>query len=214
MSSNLTITGPRGIKKDILRLRSKGKTYEQIAKELNCSKGTIAYHCNKDYQKKAKARVARNRKSNIKIILANKLWRFKRAKKPSTYSHEKVRAQSWYRVLKGKMVRFKYIDPKEKLVKIGNYKKNYGSKDVLDKIQTEDKKANCYLTGREIDLTSPATYHLDHIVPRAKGGTNDLDNLQVACKEANQAKSNMLTGEFVELCREVLEHHGYKVTDK
>lgn len=213
--TNLTITGPRGIKKDILRLRSEGKTYEQIAKELSCSKGTIAYHCNKDYQKKAKARIARNRKNNIKIILANKLCQFKSARKPSTYSHEKARgAQTWNGALKNKMVRFKRIDPKEKSVKIGNFKENYGSKDVLDKIQTEDKKANCYLTGREIDLTSPATYHLDHIVPRAKGGTNDLDNLQVACKEANQAKSNMLTGEFVELCKEVLEHHGYKVTDK
>ena len=109
----LSITGPRGIKKDILRLRSEGKTYQQIAKELNCSKGTIAYHCNKDYQKKAKARIARNRKNNIKTILANKLCRFKGTKEPSTYSHEKARgAQTWNGAFKNKMVRFKRIDPK------------------------------------------------------------------------------------------------------
>ena len=96
----------------------------------------------------------------------------------------------------------------------GNYKENYGSKDVLNKIQTDEYKANCYLTGREINLKETSNYHLDHVVPRTKGGTNDLDNLQIACKEANMAKSDMLTGEFVELCREVLEHHGYKVADK
>lgn len=32
------------LKEDILRLRSEGKSYRQIEAELNCSKGTIAYH--------------------------------------------------------------------------------------------------------------------------------------------------------------------------
>jgi len=31
-------------KESIIRLRSEGKTYNEIAKELGCSKGTIAYH--------------------------------------------------------------------------------------------------------------------------------------------------------------------------
>lgn len=34
----------RGIKEDILDLRSKGKSYREIQSILNCSKGTIAYH--------------------------------------------------------------------------------------------------------------------------------------------------------------------------
>ncbi len=111
MSSYLTITGPRGIKKDILRLRSEGKTYSQIAKELNCSRGTIAYHCNKAYQKSVRAKVAWNRKNNIKTILANKLCRFKTAKKPATYSHEKARTQIWNRTFKNKVVRLRQNNP-------------------------------------------------------------------------------------------------------
>lgn len=31
-------------KDEIIRLRSEGKTYSEIVKELGCSKGTIAYH--------------------------------------------------------------------------------------------------------------------------------------------------------------------------
>ena len=35
----------RGIKEDILNLRRKGKSYKEIEAILNCSKGTISYHC-------------------------------------------------------------------------------------------------------------------------------------------------------------------------
>ena len=33
----------------------------------------------------------------------------------------------------------------------------------------------------------------------------------LACKEANMAKSDMTVDEFFNLCKEVLEHNGYKV---
>lgn len=32
-------------KEDILRLRAKGYTYNQIVEELGCSKGTVSFHC-------------------------------------------------------------------------------------------------------------------------------------------------------------------------
>ncbi len=45
----------------------------------------------------------------------------------------------------------------------------------------------------------------------SKGGSNELGNLGVTCKEANMAKGDMTTGEFIDLCIEVLSHHGYKI---
>tara|TARA_R110000851_G_scaffold311512_1_gene471691 strand:- start:69 stop:542 length:474 start_codon:yes stop_codon:yes gene_type:complete len=35
----------RDIKEDILNLRNDGNSYKEIARLLNCSKGTISYHC-------------------------------------------------------------------------------------------------------------------------------------------------------------------------
>ena len=43
----------------------------------------------------------------------------------------------------------------------------------------------CQLCG-----TTEEPFHIDHIVPRSKGGTSDLDNLQVLCKRCNLAKGS------------------------
>ncbi|WP_197455027.1 HNH endonuclease [Stieleria varia] len=39
-----------------------------------------------------------------------------------------------------------------------------------------------------------ATLHVEHIVPRKHGGTNDLDNLALACIDCNLHKGPNLTG--------------------
>jgi 5-methylcytosine-specific restriction endonuclease McrA len=65
----------------------------------------------------------------------------------------------------------------------------------------------CYLTGRPIDLLDGKSYHLDHIIPKNRGGQNSLDNCNIACKDANQAKGNLLYDEFIVLCQEVLNFH-------
>lgn len=46
------------------------------------------------------------------------------------------------------------------------------------------------------DLTDVVS-HIDHIVPLAKGGTDDLSNLCAACPECNHAKGNKNLSEFL-----------------
>ena len=67
---------------------------------------------------------------------------------------------------------------------------------------------SCYLTGRVINFNDPGSYHFDHKLPLALGGDNRLENLGIACQEANSAKADLSLEDFLDLCYDVLKHHG------
>jgi len=48
----------------------------------------------------------------------------------------------------------------------------------------------CVLCGATPEIDSDVRLHVDHIVPRSKGGSNEMSNLQVLCSECNLGKSN------------------------
>ena len=58
----------------------------------------------------------------------------------------------------------------------------------------------CALTGRLLD----ASAEVDHIVPKTRGGGYTFDNCRWLCREANQAKRDLLDEEFFALCEEML----------
>lgn len=171
----------------ILQLRSQNHTYSYIANKLNCSKGTVSYYCG--HNQKAKT-LERNREYKNSHILEKKIYKFFSPKK-----HNKAVSFSKTKTIEQKL--------STKIRKFGNYKFMFKSKDLLEKIGTNPK---CYLTGREIDLNDSKSYHLDHIIPKSKGGDNSLDNCQIACKDANMSKTYMTYDEFVNLCREVVKY--------
>lgn len=74
--------------------------------------------------------------------------------------------------------------------------------------------SECYLTGRPIDIHDPTSYTFDHKVPTTRNGGNTLENLGICRPEANDAKGAHLVEEFLELCKDVLEHNGYEVKKK
>ncbi len=89
------------------------------------------------------------------------------------------------------------------------YNTVFTSQDVLEKFGDTPR---CYLSGRKIDLSVTGSYHLDHIHPRSKGGDNSLENLGLAEKHANLAKSNLSVDELLLLCEDILRHNGYTVS--
>lgn len=98
-----------------------------------------------------------------------------------------------------------------KIIRFGRNKKEgtyssmgFSAKQLLDKI---GENPRCQLTGRPIDLSDGPSYHLDHIIPKTKGGDNSLDNCQILCRDANQAKAGMTTEEFLSLCAEILKYN-------
>jgi len=47
-------------------------------------------------------------------------------------------------------------------------------------------------------------YHIDHIMPLSKGGTNELSNIQLLCPDCNLKKNNKLPEEFAQTFGQLL----------
>ena len=181
---------------EITRLRSEGLSYRQIEKELGCSKSTISYHLSEGQKQKTNNRRVKFRIDNP---LSKKLDQFK-DKSRNTYVFAGS-SSSFEKAFRDKVGDFQKMGKE--------YNTQFGTSDVLEKIG--DSPA-CYLTGRKIDLQDTRSYHLDHIVPRSKGGDNSLENLGLADRHANIAKSNLSIEELLQLCEDILTHNGYEVS--
>ena len=201
------------MKEQILKLKSEGKSYREIQKILGCSKGTISYHCGNGQKEKTTNRQRQLRKDNT---LIKKVDRFKN---PDAF--KKQRRKIEVNSNSKKLLRHKTDDfQRDRISKNGESARKHGRGDrnitfnYHDIIEKFGPNPKCYLTGRTLDLTKPRTYNFDHIIPASKAGTLTLDNLGIACKEANAAKSDMLIPELLQLCKEILEHNGYEVLRK
>lgn len=178
------------MKEQILELRNQGRTYHEICEQLGCSKSTVAYHCGVGQKEKNRRRTQKRREDTV-ILKRVENFQYDRRLKDKSEDFQRERF---------------YNDRKKKL---GKRSLKFGWKDVIDKFGWETE---CYLTGRRIKLNEPRTYQFDHIEPVGKGGQSSLDNLGICCREANQAKHDMSVGELLNLCAEILQHHGYTVT--
>jgi 5-methylcytosine-specific restriction endonuclease McrA len=62
----------------------------------------------------------------------------------------------------------------------------------------------CVLTGRRLNRYNA---EIDHIVPRSKGGTEDIQNLRFLHRDVNQAKRALSDKDFLLLCQEVVSNN-------
>lgn len=186
------------MKEKILKLRAMGFSYTQISKELGCSKGTISYHLGNGQKIKSANRRKSNRaKANPLTI---KLYEYVSRKHTA-----KIKKLG---VFSSKTL-YKRIHWFQQGVNIMTQKLDFTVEDVINKI---GECPSCYLTGQLLDLSKPSTYEFDHIIPKSRGGDNSLDNLGVCTKQANQSKRDMTPDEYINLCKQVLEHNGYHVS--
>ena len=184
-------------------LRQLGKTYLEICSELNCSKGTVCYYLGVGQKNKTYKRQKLNR--CIQHPMIRKIEYF--CNPGSLYCHPtKIKKMTYQRILNYKITMFHTNHKKGK-----NRMYNPPTFTIDDVIAKFGQQTICYLTGLPIDITQPKTYQLDHIIPYSRGGDNSLDNLGLCSKAANQAKHDMTPDEFINLCKLVLQHHGYQV---
>ena len=190
------------MKDEILRLRKEGKTYNEIQSILNCSKSTISYYCNDEQKEKTRNRTKKLREKNK---LLQKTDNFK-SKNNNSKTLNTIKNTD--KNINEKIRRFNKIEKNKKVNK--NNIQTFTWKDVIEKF---GENTFCYLSGIEINLYKDE-YHLDHIIPRSKGGNNSLDNLGILYKDVNIMKSDLTIDELLDWCKKILEFNGFIITKK
>ena len=186
------------MKEEILKLRSEGKTYNEITKMLGCSKGTISYHCGKGQKEKTQERQNRRRDNCITLKTDN----FKYNKRNIINNVKSIKN------FKGSVVDFQKRDNTKKWLSNKELETTFTWKDVIDKFGEDTV---CYLSGEKINLLIN-TYNFDHIIPASKGGLNTFDNLGILTEKVNKMKSDMTPDELIEMCVKILTYNGYKIS--
>jgi 5-methylcytosine-specific restriction endonuclease McrA len=69
------------------------------------------------------------------------------------------------------------------------------------------QRGRCALTGRRLDRSA----QLDHKTAKARGGGDEITNLQWLCEEANLAKRALTDAEFITLCSDVMAWIGRRI---
>ena len=194
------------LKDQILSLREEGFSYNAIKSKLGCTISTISYHCSEDVSELAKSRVRKHRATK-KGKMQRKLCSFRSricedsAERPTNKKPSKCKKRHNVR---SKMSTFKRStstkNRKRSFGKVNNIEKEYGIKELLEKLGDNPR---CYLTGDQIDLEDSASYNFDHIVA--------VSNLGICTKAANAAKNDLTEKQFVALCKKVLVTNGYYI---
>lgn len=60
----------------------------------------------------------------------------------------------------------------------------------------DKSNGKCFYCGTEIVKTG--NWHVDHVIPVSRGGTDEMSNLEAACVDCNTKKSNAPAGEFIQ----------------
>lgn len=67
---------------------------------------------------------------------------------------------------------------------------------IIYEVIWDNNSNNCFYCKNPIDKNAKFSYELDHKIPIIRGGTNNKDNLCIACPRCNGTKMLMTDVEF------------------
>ncbi len=74
-------------------------------------------------------------------------------------------------------------------------KGTYTAQEVSE--QFDRQKGRCYWCSKKLDKKK-RTYHVDHVIPLTRGGSNDISNVVIACPHCNMSRNDRLPHEWPE----------------
>jgi len=78
---------------------------------------------------------------------------------------------------------------------------------AVKKLVLRRTDSRCWYCGAELSRLGEMSFEIDHVLPIAKGGTNDPSNLVASCRACNQKKGDMTLKEFRVICGNDLFWH-------
>jgi 5-methylcytosine-specific restriction endonuclease McrA len=195
----------------------KGWSYTKLSKKYKISKGTLSYRFGKDQKEKTLKRMQKRRDSfQLKVdhffdrIIDQKRNPIFINKRPERTWNCKVR--SFY---KNKLGSTKGLDLMTRREEMESHLwPNKGK----DKNGLSFPYVTCAITGNKHSVmeaqSHPLGMNLDHIIPVARGGRNELENCQPLGTKINQMKGDMTNEEFFEQINKIIKGPWYQEMKK
>jgi len=116
--------------------------------------------------------------------------RVREARRRSTYRfHIRAMRRQWYRTESGRLRNRGYA-AKRRALRLAS--SNAFTKADVER-QYEAQDGRCYYCETEVGHK----YHVDHYIPLLKGGSNDAENIVIACPACNMSKGSKMPDEFL-----------------
>ena len=177
------------------------------------AKSALSPHFNKKTKERAKQRQVKYR-SQFSGRFSKKLDKWKK-ERPKT-SQESAKYDNFYQAFRVKLK----DNFRRGIVKMAKQEiKNLTAHDYLNYLVNNkglnwDKLPNegeipCYICGELVYCygDNGHDWHLDHIIPVAKGGDPSPENMGIVHSNCNMAKGSMSIEEFMALCKLIYKHN-------
>lgn len=195
------------------RWRAKGWSYRDLATKFKLSKGTLAYRYGKGQKEKTLARQQKRRdyfqyKVDHFIHQTHDVRRNQKLmnKRPERTWDYKVRG--FYKDKDNSTKGLDMSTAREQMIQ------HIWPNDGKDENGHSFPWTTCKITGRKVSVMVPKGHYyacnLDHILPVARGGANELENCQVLADKVNYAKGDMTNDEFLDMVTLITKGEMYK----
>jgi len=162
-----------------------------------CPQPTLTYYCTHHKKQRSRSRSKRRRLRKRCSVCNGPVTTGVKYCDEHRLAIDRERRRTRKRVARDKL---RASNPLEYSLKQRARKLRVGWQDLLSLLEAQQYR--CAYTG---ELLTVGTMHLDHVVPRSRGGNNSVSNLQWITARINRMKSDLDHGEFLRLCEEIVE---------